>query len=116
MKNNSLKCAALLSALILPLPALAATATDNSSSSSSMKESVKDAAITTKVKAELLKDKAVHATDIHVKTQNGVVTLSGGARSQAEADKAASIAKSVTNVASVQNDLEVGNAASDKNR
>ena len=72
------------------------------------KEAVSDSMITTKVKAELAKEKGVSATHIKVDTDNsGVVTLSGTARSKAEADKAASLARDVKGVTSVNNNIQV---------
>jgi hyperosmotically inducible protein len=72
------------------------------------KEFVKDSVITTKIKAEMAKDKEVSAMRIKVDTDaNGVVQLSGYARSQAEADKAVSIAQNVKGVASVKNDIQI---------
>ena len=82
-------------------------------SSSSAKEAVSDATITTKVKTELAMEKNVSATHIKVETDNGVVKLSGTARSKDEADRAASIAKDTKGVVSVQNDIQVA-AASNK--
>ena len=71
---------------------------------------VSDAAITTKVKAKFAADKQVSATNIHVDTDNGVVKLSGTARSQQEADRAASIAKTTKGVVSVDNNIQVASA------
>jgi osmotically-inducible protein OsmY len=68
---------------------------------------VSDAMITTKVKAELAKDKAVSATKINVDTDKGVVTLRGTAKSKAEAEKAVTLAKGIDGVASVKNDIKV---------
>ena len=48
-----------------------------------------DTWITTKVKAKFVEDNKVSATDIHVKTVNGVVQLSGFAGSMEESSKAA---------------------------
>ncbi len=48
---------------------------------------------------------------IKVDTDNGVVKLSGNAKSQEEADKAAEIAKNTEGVTSVTNDIRVGAAA-----
>ncbi len=73
----------------------------------SVGETIDDAAITTKVKANFIKDKAVDAGDIKVRTTKGVVMLTGTAKSQAEKDKAVSIAKGVKGVVSVKNDLTV---------
>jgi hyperosmotically inducible protein len=69
---------------------------------------VSDAAITTKVKAKFAADKQVSATNIHVDTDNGVVKLTGTAKSQDEAMKAADIAKATEGVASVDNAIHVG--------
>ena len=68
---------------------------------------ISDTMITTKVKAEFAKDKTVSATKIHVDTDNGIVTLAGTAKSKAEADKAVTLAKNVSGVASVKNDIKV---------
>ena len=71
---------------------------------------VSDAAITTKVKAKFAADKQVSATNIHVDTDNGVVKLSGTAKSQDEAMKAADIAKATEGVASVDNSIQVSSS------
>jgi osmotically-inducible protein OsmY len=71
---------------------------------------VSDAAITTKVKAKFAADSTVSATKIHVDTDNGVVKLTGTAKSQDEAAKAAEIAKSTDGVASVDNAIQVSQA------
>lgn len=88
------------------------TTTQAPSASSSTREAISDAAITTKVKAELAKEKGVSATRIKVETDNGVVKLSGMARSQQEADRAASIAQSTKGVVSVNNNIQVAAASS----
>ena len=69
-----------------------------------------DAAITTKVKAKFAADSTVSATKIHVDTDNGVVKLTGTAKSQDEAAKAAEIAKSTEGVSSVDNAIQVSTA------
>lgn len=73
-----------------------------------VKETVGDTTITAKIKAEMAKDKQVSALKIKVDTDNkGVVTLSGKAKSKAEADKAVSIARATKGVTSVKNDIVV---------
>lgn len=69
-----------------------------------------DAAITTKVKAKFAADSTVRATKIHVDTDNGVVKLTGTAKSQDEAARAAEIAKSTEGVSSVDNAIQVSSA------
>jgi hyperosmotically inducible protein len=69
---------------------------------------VKDSAITTKVKSKLAADHLTSLGRIHVETdQNGVVWLSGTARSQETIDKAVSIARDTEHVKSVHSDLTV---------
>jgi hyperosmotically inducible protein len=84
--------------------------TTTSNASSGMREAVSDATITTKVKAGLAKEKNVSATHIKVDTDNGVVKLSGTARSQQESDRAAQIARDTKGVSSVENDIQVSSA------
>jgi len=67
-----------------------------------------DAAITAKVKTELINEKTVKARNIDVDTVAGVVVLSGYVDSQREADRAGFLAKSVPGVARVKNELRVG--------
>lgn len=71
---------------------------------------VSDAAITTKVKAKFAADHQVSATNIHVDTDNGVVKLTGTAKSQDEATKAENLAKSIQGVTSVDNSIQVSSA------
>ena len=70
-------------------------------------EVVSDSWITTKVKSDLAVEKDVSATNISVKTVDGVVTLSGKASSQAEADKAVRVAGQINGVKSVVNNMDV---------
>ena len=85
--------------------------TTTPSSSSSAREALSDSTTTTKVKAELAKEKNVSATHIKVTTDNGVVKLSGTARSQQEADRAAQIARDTKGVSSVENNIQVASSA-----
>ena len=87
--------------------AKAKASTSASTSTSTSKDSSPDALITTKIKAEHAKDKDVSATKIHVDTNNGVVTLTGTAKSKAEADKAVALAKGVKDVKSVKNEIKI---------
>ena len=70
-------------------------------------KAVSDTWITTKVKSELVADKEVGATHIHVKTTEGVVTLTGTAKSQGNIDRAVEDANKVKGVKSVVNNLQV---------
>ena len=68
---------------------------------------IKDSYITTKVKAELAADHATNVRDIHVETVDGVVTLRGVARSDAEKDRAEQDAMRIKGVREVRNHIEV---------
>lgn len=69
---------------------------------------VKDSAITAKIKSKLAADHITSVGRIHVDTDaNGVVYLSGSARSQEAIDKAVSIAKGTEHVVAVKSDLTV---------
>ena len=68
---------------------------------------VDDSWITSKVKSEMVADKAFSARNINVKTIKGVVTLSGTAKTWDESNKAAQIARSVDGVTAVENDIHI---------
>jgi hyperosmotically inducible protein len=59
---------------------------------------VSDTYITSRVKVALAKDSDTKAKNIHVKTTNGVVSLSGTARSEVEKEKAEQDARAVRGV------------------
>jgi hyperosmotically inducible periplasmic protein len=66
-----------------------------------------DTAITTKVKADLVKEPNLDSLGIHVETEKGVVMLSGFVNSKAEADKAVKVAKGVEGVTRVKSAIKV---------
>lgn len=68
---------------------------------------VDDAGITTAVKAKFAEEKTVAATSISVETLNGVVQLSGFAKSMAEKNQAEMLARSTKNVREVRNSIVV---------
>jgi hyperosmotically inducible periplasmic protein len=99
--KNTIKSLLVVTALTLPMAGFAADG-------DSVGTKVDDAVITTKVKAAFAKDKTVSATDIKVETDsNGLVELSGVAKSKAEADQAVKIAKSVKGVTAVKDEIAV---------
>ena len=90
------------------LGSAAAIADDAAAVGNSTTVFVKDSAITTKIKTKLAADHLTSLGRIHVETdQNGVVWLTGTARSQAAIDQAVSIARDTEHVQSVHNDLTV---------
>ena len=68
---------------------------------------VDDAGITTAVKAKFAEDKSVAATSISVETLNGVVQLSGFAKSGAEKAQAGNLARNTKKVREVRNNIVV---------
>ncbi len=93
----------LVAAAALAVTAGVASADDHVKSD----QPVKDSYITTKVKAELAKDKGTKARDIHVDTKDGVVMLSGAVDSTAEKELAEKDAKKIKGVLDVHNELTV---------
>lgn len=83
------------------------TACVNRHQSSTAGNMVADSVITTKVKADLIKEPDLKSMEVHVDTVKGVVMLSGFVPSQAEADKAVQLARSVEGVKEVQSSLKV---------
>jgi len=69
---------------------------------------VKDSVITTKIKSKLAAENPASMANISVDTdKDGVVWMGGTAKTQAEVDKALSIARSTDGVKSVKNDVKV---------
>jgi hyperosmotically inducible protein len=92
----------------LLVPALSHAADDQDQDRSKPKAFVKDSAITTKIKAKLAAERLSSLATIHVDTDaNGVVWLSGTAKSQDQIDKAISIARATENVRDVKSSVTV---------
>ncbi|HEV7913815.1 MAG TPA: BON domain-containing protein [Albitalea sp.] len=68
---------------------------------------VDDATITTQVKARMIDNKDVDAGAIKVETLNGTVLLSGFAKNATERATAESIARNVSGVKSVKNEIAI---------
>ena len=89
-------------ALLLPAFSYAAdTSTDTAG------EYLDDATITTKVKASYSKDKWVQGRDISVRTDHGVVDLTGTVGSTTESDRATALATEIKAVKAVHNNLKI---------
>src|SRR5579859_1414380 len=94
---RSLSLAAALLLLSTALPAAAETAGGY----------MYDTAISTKIKASLIKDQELKAFDIHVETDHGVVHLTGTVDTSVQKADAVRIAKGTENVKDVLNDIVV---------
>ena len=89
-------------------PIVSYSADDVDADHSHPKAFVKDSAITTKIKSKLAAHHLTSLGRIHVDTDaNGVVWLSGTARSQADIDQAVSIARETEHVVGVKNELTI---------
>lgn len=70
-------------------------------------EYVDDTVITTKVKAAVFNEPTLKSAEINVETFKGVVQLSGFVSSQAAINRAVEVARGVSGVKSVKNDMRV---------
>lgn len=70
-------------------------------------QSIDDTVLTAEVKAKLGDEKLVNTTRISVKTERGVVYLTGSVATSGEKNKAVAIAKNVTGVREVVDHLAV---------
>jgi hyperosmotically inducible protein len=93
----------LVGALLAPVSGHAAdTSTDTTG------QYLDDATITSKVKAAFAEDKWVKGRDISVRTDHGVVDLTGNVQSKDESDRATELATKVKSVKAVHNNLTLG--------
>ena len=70
-------------------------------------EYVTDSWITSKVKASLVADSVVKATEVNVETFKGVVQLSGFVRSEEAKRQAVVVARNIQGVTSVKDDMRL---------
>jgi osmotically-inducible protein OsmY len=94
--------AALLAASMLVGAGCASTKTQESTG-----EYIDDTTITTKVKTAIFNEPSLKVAQINVETYRAVVQLSGFVDSRADINRASSVARAVTGVASVKNDLRL---------
>ena len=96
-----------LSALFMAVMLITAVGCASTSKQEGTGEYVDDTVITTKVKAAVLNEPTLKSAEINVETFKGVVQLSGFVSSQAAANKAVEVARSVNGVKSVRNDMRM---------
>ncbi len=95
---------------ILAGPVMAArqgSSSDTTSTGDTAGQYVDDSAITAKVKAAIFNEPTLKSMDISVKTEKGVVLLSGFVNFKDQIKKAEEMAKSVAGVKAVKNGLKV---------
>ncbi|MDZ7670297.1 MAG: BON domain-containing protein [Gammaproteobacteria bacterium] len=96
-----------LSASLLAILLITVVGCAGSATSESTGEYIDDTWITTKVKAALVDDSLVKATEVNVETFKGVVQLSGFVSSQDAMDQAVTVASNIAGVTSVRNSMQV---------
>jgi hyperosmotically inducible periplasmic protein len=89
-------------------PAVVVIAEDSDTDRSHPVAFVEDSAVTTAIKTKLAAEHLTSLGRIHVDTdKDGVVWLSGSARTQEAADKAVSIARETEHVREVHSDIKI---------
>ena len=104
---NVLKTSMLVAAIALGIGATATQASESAKPERSVGQTIDDATITASVKTKLLADERTKGFDINVDTAKGVVTLTGGADSEASKQAAAKIAAGTKGVKGVNVNLTV---------
>jgi osmotically-inducible protein OsmY len=102
MTNIKRLAAALFALSLLAVAGCASTPTQNGPGGY-----VDDAYLTTKVKAAIVKEPNLKATEINVETFKGTVQLSGFVNSKEAIERAGTVASNVEGVKAVKNDLHV---------
>jgi osmotically-inducible protein OsmY len=98
MKQSYLKSLTL--ALVLAAPLVTACG-------KTVGDTIDDTTITTRVKTAMLNDPAVGGLRIDVDTFKGAVTLSGAVKNQAEKEQAITLARRVSGVTEVKDNLQI---------
>lgn len=93
--------------LVYPLLAAALIGCTATAQDRSTGQVVDDAALTAKVKQQLIEEDKVNAASVSVNTYRGVVQLSGFVESEEAKRRAENAAQDVAGVRSVQNDLRI---------
>ncbi len=94
--------ASLLAATLVALAGCASTATQEGTG-----EYIDDSVITTKVKAAIFNEPTLKSAEINVETYKGSVQLSGFVSNQTSINRAAELARSVSGVTRVRNDMRL---------
>lgn len=97
----------LVTALLMAGVAAPLSACATANGQESAPQYVSDASITTKVKANIVKEQSLQGFEIGVETLNHTVQLSGFVDTPQQKDQAGAIAESIPGVQSVQNNILV---------
>ena len=110
---NAMKTSLLATALCLGMGAAPVFAEDAAPPERTAAQAIDDATITASIKTKLLADERTKGFDINVDTMKGVVTLRGGADSQAAKQAAQEVAGQAEGVVLIKNELVVAPDDSD---
>ena len=97
----------LVLATLLAVAAVSSIGCASTRTSEGTGEYVDDTVITAKVKSAFLGEKGLKVSEINVETFKGVVQLSGFIESRADADRAIGLARAVSGVTSVKDDMRI---------
>lgn len=95
----------ILSAALLAVTLVSVVGCASTSQKAGTGEYIDDSVITAKVKAAIFNEATLKSAEINVETFKGVVQLSGFVNSQSDINKAVEVARSVSGVTSVKNDM-----------
>lgn len=102
-----MKITKIISTFILAIAMISVVGCASTSSKEGTGEYIDDTVITTKVKAEILKEATLKSSEINVETFKGSVQLSGFVNSQSDINTAVAIARGVKGVSAVKNDMRL---------
>jgi osmotically-inducible protein OsmY len=97
----------LLLATLLAVTTLSTISCASTRTSEGTGEYVDDTVITAKVKSAFLAEEGLKVAEINVETFKGVVQLSGFINSRADADRAIALARGISGVTSVKDDMRI---------
>ena len=104
MKNVKFATTLIAALMLTSVVGCASTSTEKHETAG---QYIDDAAVTTGVKAAIVKDPSLKVSEINVETYKGVVQLSGFVSSAENIATATTVARSVNGVKSVKNDLRL---------
>lgn len=105
MKKINIAAILVTSSLFFGLPTISYAA--DQAKTETAGQYVDDATITTKVKAALLNEPNMNSSNINVETYKGVVQISGFVANKSIKNRAEELAKSVSGVKKVENDIRL---------
>lgn len=96
-----------LAAILMAFALIASGGCTSTNKQETAGEYIDDTVITAKVKAAIFNDPNLSSAEINVETYKGIVQLSGFVSSRADADRAVALARTVSGVKSVKDDMQL---------